>query len=222
MDGTNGFSTRFMWRTNGRGEIYVCMPSSPIRERASGAEASLREGALAMSRAGANLEYARPARRRGAGVSTAGATRGSTCSFARCRRSNRRHLLLDVLRRRRSELGPRTTPTPTSPRSRPAKRVGCAETRRSPAGVSSRPPLETNSGKEAGGPYLPDFSYAGYRWGESRSRSVATLDVTSFGAIADGDRTTEAFKKALSAAQRQKGASFAGAEGRFIVTDILL
>lgn len=28
-DGTNGFSTRLMWRTNGMGEVYVYMPSSP-------------------------------------------------------------------------------------------------------------------------------------------------------------------------------------------------
>jgi Polysaccharide lyase 14 len=27
-DGTNGFSTRFMWRTDGQGEVYVYMPSS--------------------------------------------------------------------------------------------------------------------------------------------------------------------------------------------------
>ena len=58
-------------------------------------------------------------------------------------------------------------------------------------------------------PYLPDFSYAGYRWGEkdipTRDRAT-TVDVTRFGAIPnDGLDDTAAFQTALSAAHAVVG-----------------
>jgi hypothetical protein len=101
------------------------------------------------------------------------------------------------------------------------KRVGCSETAPGRAGEKSgfwTPRILQ------GEPYLPDFSFAGYRWGEESLPDLApTLDVTTFGAVPDdGKDDTEAFKRALAAARREKGRVVLGVpKGRFIVSDIL-
>ncbi|HEX3775413.1 MAG TPA: glycosyl hydrolase family 28-related protein [Polyangiaceae bacterium] len=73
-------------------------------------------------------------------------------------------------------------------------------------------------------PYLPDYSYAGYHFGE-RSLPVlaATLDVTSFGAHPDDtvDDTT-AIQAALRAANQQSGAVVLHfPKGRFTISQTL-
>jgi hypothetical protein len=75
-----------------------------------------------------------------------------------------------------------------------------------------------------GEPYLPDFSFAGYRWGEQVIPDLPpTMDVTSFGAVPDDGRDdTEAFKRAIAAALREKGRVVLGVpKGRFIISDVL-
>ncbi len=72
--------------------------------------------------------------------------------------------------------------------------------------------------------YLPDFSYAGYRWGEKvLPESKTTLSVSTFGAVPDdGKDDTQALQKALAAAHEVEGKvvlSFPA--GKFIIRDIL-
>lgn len=77
--------------------------------------------------------------------------------------------------------------------------------------------------------YLPDFSYAGYHWGEEMppdpaSGSGATvINVTEFGAVAgDSNDDTEAFKKAFVRAHETKAPVIVRVpKGRFILKDIL-
>src|SRR5262249_41351972 len=87
------------------------------------------------------------------------------------------------------------------------KRIGCAETVPGASKETSESWTPEILRGAAGGPYLPDFSFAGYRWGEEAIPDLApTLDVTSFGAVPDDDRDdTEAFKRAFAAAGREKG-----------------
>lgn len=67
---------------------------------------------------------------------------------------------------------------------------------------------------------LPDFSYAGYHFGEAPLPNIkAVTDVTKFGAVGDGKTDcTEAFKKAIEATD--KGA-ITIPEGRFVINDII-
>jgi unsaturated chondroitin disaccharide hydrolase len=72
--------------------------------------------------------------------------------------------------------------------------------------------------------YLPDFSYAGYHWGEvPLPRHAATLQVTNFGAVPDdGQDDTAALKRAFAAAHAAPGpVVLKFPKGRFILTDIL-
>jgi Pectate lyase superfamily protein len=72
--------------------------------------------------------------------------------------------------------------------------------------------------------YLPDFSYAGYHWGEEPPpHPPATLDVTDFGARADDrEDDTAAILKAVAVANAAAGpAVLQFPAGRFIVRDIL-
>ena len=72
--------------------------------------------------------------------------------------------------------------------------------------------------------YLPDFSYAGYRWGEvPLPRHAPTLQVTNFGAVPDdGQDDTDALKRAFAAAHAAPGpVVLKFPKGRFILTDIL-
>ena len=72
--------------------------------------------------------------------------------------------------------------------------------------------------------FLPDFSFAGYLWGEADPpRFEVNYLVTDFGAIPnDGIDDTDAIKRALSAAHLDTAAVTIGfPPGRFIVTDIL-
>ena len=72
--------------------------------------------------------------------------------------------------------------------------------------------------------YLPDFSYAGYHWGEEPPpHPPATLDVTDFGAVADDDEDdTAAILKAVAAANAATGpVVLQFPAGRFILRDIL-
>jgi len=72
--------------------------------------------------------------------------------------------------------------------------------------------------------YLPDFSYAGYHWGEvPLPRNTPTLQVTDFGAVPDdGKDDTAALKRAFAAAHAVPGpVVLKFPKGRFILTDIL-
>ena len=75
-----------------------------------------------------------------------------------------------------------------------------------------------------GEPYLPNFSYAGYHFGEREPPSLTpTLEVTDFGAHPDDALDdTEALKKALEAAEATPGPVVLHfPKGRFIISDIL-
>lgn len=67
---------------------------------------------------------------------------------------------------------------------------------------------------------LPDFSFAGYRWGEpSYQRPAEKISVKGFGAVGDGQSDdTEAFKRAIAAG---KGKLIVIPPGRYILRDIL-
>lgn len=67
---------------------------------------------------------------------------------------------------------------------------------------------------------LPDFSWAGYRWGEESYRiPKESISVKDFGAKGDGKTDdTEAFKRAIAAG---KGKIIAVPPGRYILRDIL-
>jgi hypothetical protein len=72
--------------------------------------------------------------------------------------------------------------------------------------------------------YLPDFSFAGYRWGEAPLPQCGpTLHVTDFGAVPDdGKDDTAALKRALAAAHAAPGrVVLKFPAGRFILADIL-
>jgi uncharacterized protein YodC (DUF2158 family) len=73
--------------------------------------------------------------------------------------------------------------------------------------------------------YLPDFSFAGYRWGETElpSASGKVLDVTSFGAAAnDNIDDTPAFNTAIASANNYEGNVIISVPpGKFIIKDIL-
>ena len=72
--------------------------------------------------------------------------------------------------------------------------------------------------------YLPDYSYAGYYWGEKSLPDLApTLEVTDFGAIPDdGKDDTAAIRAAIKAAQDRPGTVVLHfPTGKFIVSDVL-
>lgn len=73
--------------------------------------------------------------------------------------------------------------------------------------------------------YLPDFSYAGYKFGmEPIPNTVGTIiNVTDYGAIAnDGVDDTKAIQSAIAAANNVKGAvNVRFPQGRFIISDII-
>ena len=75
--------------------------------------------------------------------------------------------------------------------------------------------------------YLPDFSYAGYHWGEDALPAAfpdhTVLDVAAFGAVPDdGADDTEALQAALAAAHATEGPVLVRLPpGRFVLTDIL-
>jgi hypothetical protein len=73
------------------------------------------------------------------------------------------------------------------------------------------------------GTYLPDFSYAGYHWGEEPPpHPPPTLDVTDFDAAPDdGEDDTAAILKAVDAANAATGpVVLQFPTGQFIVRDI--
>ncbi len=73
--------------------------------------------------------------------------------------------------------------------------------------------------------YIPDFSYAGYKWGEEPIPNFKgeQINVTDFGAIANDKKDdTEAILKALKKAHETKGPVILFfPEGRFILKDIM-
>ena len=77
---------------------------------------------------------------------------------------------------------------------------------------------------ERGEPYLPDFSYAGFRWGEEPYPAPDhVLDVTDYGAVPDdtGDDTA-ALRAALAAADNMNGTvAVEFPAGRFLVSEIV-
>jgi len=81
--------------------------------------------------------------------------------------------------------------------------------------LNSRPP-----------PYLPDFSYAGYRWGEEPLPDPAgtVIRVTEFGAVPnDGNDDTDAIQRALGEAHGTSGpVTVQFPSGRLIVREVLL
>jgi hypothetical protein len=227
-DGTNGFSTRFMWRTDGQGEVYVYMPSSPkfgtslgrgswtfardkwqcieqeftlntparsdgvVRVWLDGEPVYTNESLLIRTVPSLQIEGIFFSTFFGGGDASWAPDTDTYADFAAF------------------ATGP--------------KRIGCAETQpgRSKETSESWTPKILQGG--ADGPYLPDFSFAGYRWGEEPIPDLApTVDVTSFGAVPDdGKDDTDAFKRALAAAAREKGRVVLGVpKGRFVVSDIL-
>jgi hypothetical protein len=72
--------------------------------------------------------------------------------------------------------------------------------------------------------YLPDFSYAGYRWGEETLPELRpTMSVIDFGATPDdGNDDTEAIRGALAAAMEVEGPVVLHfPAGRYILSDVL-
>src|SRR4051812_31538253 len=91
-----------------------------------------------------------------------------------------------------------------------------------PSGAGSWQPRILTSTREAD--YLPDFSYAGYHFGEEPLPDLRpTLEVTDFGAKPDDDADdTAAIQKALAAAMKASGPVVLHfAKGTFIVKNIL-
>lgn len=83
----------------------------------------------------------------------------------------------------------------------------------------------SSSDSDANRPYLPDFSYAGYRWGEEPLPTAGgeVIDVTRYGAVPDDGRDdTEAVLQALEAAHATDGPVVVRfPEGRLILRQIL-
>jgi hypothetical protein len=88
--------------------------------------------------------------------------------------------------------------------------------------------IQGQKGKSAR--YLPDFSYAGYRWGEeappeysAANPEITEVDVTEFGAVSDDEQDdTEALREALAAAHEVEGPVLVQfPPGRFILREIL-
>ncbi|TFH02691.1 MAG: hypothetical protein E4H13_01245 [Calditrichales bacterium] len=72
--------------------------------------------------------------------------------------------------------------------------------------------------------YLPDFSFAGYKWGEQPIPQLKpTMHVADFGAIPDDEKDdTEALKEAFRVAHTVEGpVVLKFAKGRYILSDIL-
>ena len=72
--------------------------------------------------------------------------------------------------------------------------------------------------------FLPDYSYAGYYWGEQNLPALTpTLEVTAFGAVPDdGKDDTAAIRAAIRAAQKTPGiAVLHFPAGRFVVSDVI-
>ena len=83
---------------------------------------------------------------------------------------------------------------------------------------------EILSEKETMDVYLPDFSYAGYHWGEKQIPEWSvTLKASDFGAIPDDDKDdTGALKKAFQAANQKDGPVVLQLDrGKYILKDIL-
>ncbi|HEY1533268.1 MAG TPA: glycosyl hydrolase family 28-related protein, partial [Polyangiaceae bacterium] len=75
-----------------------------------------------------------------------------------------------------------------------------------------------------GEPYLPDFSFAGYHFGERALPTLTpTLEVTDFGAVPDDALDdTAAIKRALAAAAASAGPVVLHfAKGRFLLSDVI-
>ena len=80
------------------------------------------------------------------------------------------------------------------------------------------------SSQEEDSHYIPDFSYAGYHWGEDAiPNREPNVNVADYGAVPDDRKDdTEAIKKALEAAHKMDGnVVLSFPPGRFIVKDIL-
>jgi hypothetical protein len=78
--------------------------------------------------------------------------------------------------------------------------------------------------KESIDVYLPDFSFAGYYWGEKElPKWPVILNASDFGAIANDDQDdTGALKKAIQAANKKTGPVVLKLDpGKYILTDIL-
>ncbi len=76
--------------------------------------------------------------------------------------------------------------------------------------------------KSGGTSIIPDFSYAGYHYGEKAVPKVKAqiFDVTDFGAVANDDKSDrEAFIKAIAAATKNNGGIIYFPKGRFHLRD---
>lgn len=91
--------------------------------------------------------------------------------------------------------------------------------------LESRPIMSSDQGTRRAAPYLPDFSYAGYRWGEEPlpSPSGTVIDVREFGAVPnDGTDDTEALRRAVRRAHRVDGPVVVQLPpGRLILKEVL-
>jgi hypothetical protein len=225
-DGTNGFSTRFMWRTDGQGEVYTYMPSSPKFGT------SLGRGSWKFSRdkwqcIEQELVLNTPGRSDGVvrvwlDGQPVYANEGLALRTVASLRIEGVFFSTFFGGGDESWAPPADTYADFAAFATGPKRIGCAET-------GGHPPAETTGSwtpelLTKGAPYVPDFSFAGYRWGDEPLPDLRpTLDVTDFGAKPDdGKDDTDAFKKAILAAQREKGRVVLKVpKGRFVISDIL-
>lgn len=96
--------------------------------------------------------------------------------------------------------------------------------------ILERDPVGISTTEQIRKPYLPDFSYAGYKWGEKplpayspSDPEVTTIDVTEFGAVpGDEQDDTEALREALAVAHDVEGRVLVQfPAGRLILREIL-
>jgi hypothetical protein len=86
--------------------------------------------------------------------------------------------------------------------------------------------VQAHSSNSRAASYLPDYSYAGYRWGEEPlpAPSGTVIRATEFGAVPnDGNDDTDAIQRALREAHRTSGpVTVRVPSGRLIVREVLL
>ena len=128
---------------------------------------------------------------------------------------------------RSAVITPRRGPSTRAPRKRPAakpKPVRQASAKLYPPFTPDKP-WTPRILTRTDGPYLPDFSYAGYHWGERPLPigSGRVFDVSDYGAVADDDvDDSDAILAALAAAEKVSGAvEIQFPPGRFIVSRVL-
>jgi hypothetical protein len=224
-DGTNGFSTRFMWRTGGQGEVYAYMPSSPKFGT------SLGRGSWTFARGRWQCIEQELL------LNTPGQLNGVVRAWLDGEPvySNERLLIRTSPSLQiegvffstffgggdESWAPPSDTYADFASFATGPKRVGCGDTPRAKEGATAQPTAAASSS-----PWTPRIltKGPGRRWGEEPIPDLTpTLDVTKFGAVPDdGKDDTDAFKKALATAQRTaERVVLRIPKGHFVISDIL-